>query len=301
MIQSAHQHQSANRTRTMILMLSFLGVVIGIGFLLAQAFGNPNILYGAVFFSILMNLVSYWFSDKVALAMSKAQPADPRQFAELHRMVENLAITAGIPKPRVYVIAEDVPNAFATGRNPKNGAVAVTQGLLKILDHAELEGVIAHELGHIKNRDILVSTMAVVLAGMLSIAADFMIRARVAGGRMDDDRGNIITLVIGLAISVLAPLFGSILRFAVSRNREYLADATGAELTRNPESLASALQKIHDHSKYLGPMQSASEATAHLFISNPFGAGLGKSATALFSTHPPAAERVKRLKGMVGR
>lgn len=281
-------------------MLSFVGLVIAIGFIFSQIFGSPAILYGAIIFSIVMNVVSYWFSDKVAIASSGAKPADEVQYLELHRIVENLSITAGIPKPRVYVIPDQVPNAFATGRNKEHAAVAVTQGLLRILDRTELEGVIAHELGHIRNQDMLVSTMAVVLAGFISLLADFFMRSTLLGGMRGsgDNRGGGVLVLVGFGLAILAPIFGALLRFAVSRSREYLADASGALLTRYPEGLASALEKINAASAQMGPMKNAHSATAHLFIANPFGARIGKTMSSLFATHPPADDRIKRLREM---
>lgn len=294
---SIHSHNDSARGRSFLLMLTFLGLVIGLGFVFAQLFENIVILYAAIGISILMNFFGYWFSDKVALRSSGAQPADERQFRELHNIVENLSITAGIPKPRVYIIPDNVPNAFATGRNPEHAAVAVTEGLLHILDRAELEGVVAHELAHIKNSDILVATMAVVLAGFVSLLADFFFRSMLFGGGSGEGRGNSLALV-GIFLMFTAPLFGTLLRLAVSRSREYMADASGALLTRYPEGLASALHKIHSAASHLGPMKRASQATAHLFIANPFG-GAGKSLRNLFSTHPPVEERIRRLVGGV--
>ena len=216
------------------------------------------------------------------------------QYRELHNIVENLSITAGIQKPRVYIIPDRVPNAFATGRNEKHAAVAVTEGLMHILDRSELEGVIAHELAHIKNNDILVATMAVVLAGFVSLLADFFLRSMwFGGGSNEGGRGNILAIV-GILLAFTAPLFGTLLRLAVSRSREFMADASGALLTRYPDGLASALRKIHDAGSRMGPMKNAHQATAHLFIANPFG-GAGKSLRNLFSTHPPVEERIRRL------
>lgn len=300
MASSAYHHHDSSVNKTWLLMLSFVGLVVAIGFIFSQIFGSPAILYGAIIFSIVMNVVSYWFSDKIAIASSGARAADETQYRELHRIVENLAITAGIPKPRVYIIPDRVPNAFATGRNKEHAAVAVTQGLLSILDRTELEGVIAHELGHIRNQDILVSTMAVVLAGFISLLADFFMRATLSGGMRgsDNNRGGGALVLIGFGLAVLAPIFGTLLRLAVSRSREYLADASGALLTRYPEGLASALEKISRAGQQMGPMKNAHSATAHLYIANPFGARIGKTMSSLFATHPPAEERVQRLRQM---
>ncbi len=274
-------------------MASFLILVIALGYIFSYTYDSPGILYGAVFFSIIMNIVSYWNSDKIALSLSGAKAADPVQYLELHRIVENLAITAGLPKPRVYIINDDAPNAFATGRNKEHAAVAVTTGLLRILDKTELEGVLAHELSHIGNKDILLSTVAVVLAGFIVILSDIFIRGHLFGGRREGKGGSVIMLV-GLALAVLAPIFATLVQLAISRKREYLADASGALLTRFPDGLANALQKIAAHAQ---PMERKSKATAHLFISNPFG-GVGKKTANLFSTHPPIENRIKILREM---
>jgi heat shock protein HtpX len=244
-----------------------------------------------------MNIGAYWLSDKVAIASAGAKPADPARYLELHRIVENLAITAGLPKPRVYVIDDPAPNAFAAGRDPKHSVVAVTTGLLQTLDRSELEGVIAHELSHIGNRDILVMTVAVVLVGILSILADIALRTSMFGGDRDrNSNSNIFVVIAFVAAIILAPIAAQLIQLAVSRKREFLADASGALLTRYPDGLASALEKI---GSYRAPMQRASTATAHLFISNPFGAhAAGQWVAKLFSTHPPIPERIAALHGL---
>ncbi len=292
---SLYTHQRANVRKTWFLMTGFLVVVIALGWLVSQLYGNSWILYGAVAFSLIMNITAYWFSDKVALSSTGAKEADPVQFLELHRLVENLAITAGLPKPRVYVIEDPAPNAFAAGRDAKHAVVAVTMGLLARLDRSELEGVLAHELSHIGNRDILVMTVAVVLAGVIAMLADLFLRMSFFGGG-DRDNKNPLMLIAGIAAIIIAPIAAQIIQMAVSRRREFLADASGALLTRYPDGLASALQKI---SSYEAPMQRASNATAHLFISNPFGSHeAGKFIARIFSTHPPVEERVAALQGM---
>jgi len=292
-----YTHQDSNIAKTWVLMAVFFSVVIAVGYGAAWYFGSTGILWGAVIFALVMNIWSYWNSDKVALAMSRATPADEREYRDLHNIIENLAITAGLPKPRVFIIADPAPNAFATGRNPKHAAVAVTTGLLAALDRTELEGVLAHELSHIGNRDILVSTIAVVLVGFVAILSDMFMRISLFGGRSSDSRGNNpLVAVIAIATIVLAPLAATLLQLAVSRRREFLADSSGALLTRYPDGLAAALQKI---SAYKAPMRHASNATAHLFIANPFGAsGKKSSLTKLFSTHPPVEERIAALTGM---
>ncbi len=286
-----YTHQSENVTKTWALMIGFLVVVIGIGFVFAQVYGNPNILYGFIAFSIIMNFVSYWKSDSIALATSGAVPADPAEFAELHRIVENLAITAGLPKPRVYVIHDRSPNAFATGRDKNHAAIAFTTGLLEILDRSELEGVAAHELAHIGNRDILLSTVVVVLVGFIALLADFFMRSLWFRSSDDNNRAGGVMILIGIALSILAPIVATLIQLAVSRKREFLADASGALLTRYPEGLANALQKIHAYER---PLKTANNATAHLFIANPFGPKTG-FIHKLFMTHPPVDERIAVL------
>lgn len=292
---SLYTQQSRNVFRTWMLMTVFLVLVIAIGYFIAWYMNNPGILYIAVAFSLLMNVVAYWFSDKVALSASGAKEADPREYMELHRIVENLAITAGLPKPRVFIIDDSAPNAFAAGRNAKHAVIAVTRGLLERLDRTELEGVLAHELSHIGNRDILVMTVAVVLAGLISIIADIFLRMSLFGGGNRENKNPLI-MVLGLVGILVAPIAAQLIQLAVSRKREFLADASGALLTRYPEGLASALQKI---ASYGAPMRRANHATAHLFISNPFGAHeAGRFIGRLFSTHPPVEERVAALQGM---
>lgn len=293
---SLYTHQSQNVRRTWMLMFVFLAVVIGVGWGFAQYFGDVSFLYIAVAFSLFMNVGSFWFSDKIAISAAGAKPADEREFRDLHNTVENLAITAGLPKPKVYIINDPAPNAFATGRNPNNAAIAVTTGLLQTLEKVELEGVLAHELSHIGNRDILVMSVAVVLVGFIAILTDLVWRVSLFGGG-DRDRNTHPALIIAVvALMILAPIIAKLMQLAVSRKREFLADASGALLTRYPEGLASALQKI---SSYQHPMKRASSATAHMFISNPFGPSgkAGKTMRKLFSTHPPMEERVAALRG----
>jgi len=276
-------------------MTGFLVVVIALGWLISQIYGNVSILYIAIGVSLVMNVTAYWFSDKVALKATGAKPADEAQYKELHRILENLAITAGLPKPRLYIMDDPAPNAFATGRDPKHAVVAVTTGLLAQLDRSELEGVIAHELSHIGNRDILVMTVAVVLAGVIAMVADIFLRMSFYGGGNNDNK-NPLLLVAGIAAIIIAPIAAQMIQMAVSRKREFLADASGALLTRYPDGLASALQKISSHQ---APMKRANHATAHLFISNPFGAHeAGRFVAKLFTTHPPVEERIQALTGM---
>ncbi|MEA1929351.1 MAG: M48 family metallopeptidase [Patescibacteria group bacterium] len=291
-----YTHQDGNSRKTWLLMAVFLVVVIAIGWVFSQIYGDPAILYLAVGLSVIMNFVSYWHSDKIALKMSGAREVSAQEQPELHRVVENLAITAGLPKPRVCLINDPAPNAFATGRDKEHAAVAVTSGLLNMLERSELEGVVAHELAHIGNRDILLSTVVVVLVGLIAIISDIFLRSMFWGGhgRSRDNKGGGVLLLIGIALAILSPIIATIIRLAISRKREFLADASGALLTRYPEGLASALEKI---SGYSGGLKKASNATAHLFIANPFGAKAKKGMHKLFMTHPPVAERVGALRG----
>ena len=290
-----YHEQSKNNLRTGILMVLFFVVVIAIGYVFAMAYQNSSILYFAVIFSVGMNFFSYWYSDKIILAMYRAQPIVLADNAALYRTVENLSITAGIPMPKVYIIPDLAPNAFATGRNKDHAAVVVTEGLLSMLNQTELEGVIAHELSHIGNKDILISTIVVVLVGFVSILSHMFLRVSFFGGRRSNDReggSNAIFMVIGLVLAILAPIAVTLIQLAISRKREYLADASGALLTRYPEGLASALAKI---GAYSGQLAHANNATAHLFISNPFG---NRKISMLFSTHPAIEDRIRILRGM---
>jgi len=257
-------------------------------------FENPVILYVAVSFSLIMNVLAYWFSDKIALSIARAKPVERREIPELYNIVENLSITAGLPMPKIYIINELQINAFATGRNPKNSAMAVTTGALQRLTRTELEGVLAHELSHIANRDILVSTVAVVLSGVIAMVADIFLKMLYWSN--DERKGGAAVLIIAVAATILAPFAAMLLRLAVSRKREFLADASATLLTRYPEGLASALEKIGHDSNL---MRSASDATAHLYISNPFkGKERASWFVRLFMTHPPLEERIRILRGM---
>ena len=293
---SLYTHQSSNIAKTWLLLAGFFALVVGLGWVISWYYQSPGILIAAVVFGVITNIGSYWFSDKLALSMTRAKPADEGEFKELHRLLENLAITAGLPKPRLYIIDDPAPNAFATGRSPKHAVVAVTTGLLSMMDRSELEGVLAHELSHIGNRDMLVMTVVVVLAGIIAIVSDLFLRSLAFRGNNDNGRAGALIAVLALIGAILAPLAATLIRLAVSRKREYLADASGALLTRYPEGLASALSKL---GSYRAPMKHANHATSHLFISNPFG-NLSRSKNiflTLFSTHPPIEERIKALLG----
>lgn len=296
---SLYTQKSESVRKTWILLTVFFLVVIGVGWVFAQAYGNPGILYLAVIFSATMSFFSYWYSDKLVLKMYRAKPVEMKDSPELYRIVENLAITAGLPMPKVYIVPEQAPNAFATGRDPKHAVVAVTEGLLGRLDRTELEGVLAHELGHIGNRDMLLSTMVVVLVGFISILADMFMRSALWGGvgNSDDNRASGVMILVAIAFSILAPIAAVLIQLAISRRREFLADSSGALLTRYPEGLAKALEKIsHDPT----PMRSATSTTAHLWFDDPFESEGQKKKTPwyhkAFMTHPPVGERVKALR-----
>jgi heat shock protein HtpX len=291
-----YTQQSKNVTKTWLLMFVFFVVVIAFGWFFSFYYNNPNILYFFVVFSILMNFFSYWYSDKIVLTLAGAKEAKKEEYFDLYTSVENLAITAGLPMPRVYVVADPAPNAFATGRDKNHAVVCATTGLLSILNKTELEGVIAHELSHVGNRDMLLSTVVVVLVGFISILADVFRRSLFFGGgrRNNDNEGGGILVIIGIILSILAPLISILIQLAISRKREFLADASGALLTRYPEGLANALRKI---SQYSAPMIHQSNAIAHLYIADPKGSKFGKKIGGLFATHPPVEERIKALVG----
>lgn len=290
-----YTHQASNVRKTIALMGFFLLFVIAICYAVSWYMGNPIILYIGAAFAVLTSIGSYWYSDKIVLRMTNARPVTHAEAPELYNIVENLAITAGLPMPKVYIVDDPSPNAFATGRDPEHAVVAATTGLLQILDRTELEGVMAHELAHVGNRDMLVMTVAVVLAGFIAIIADFFARSLMFGGNNRDRHPAF--LIIGIVGIILAPIAAKMIQLAISRKREYLADATGALLTRYPEGLASALEKISTHAQ---PMRKASHATAHLFISDPFKGeqGVMQKIGGLFQTHPPAQERISRLRNM---
>ncbi|MES2994734.1 MAG: M48 family metallopeptidase [Patescibacteria group bacterium] len=290
-----YQERSSNVFKTWALMLGFFLLVIAVGWAISWYYDSPAILYGAVILSVLMNVGSYWFSDKLVLSMTSAKPATRAEYFDLYTVTENLAITAGLPMPKLYVIDDAAPNAFATGRDEKHAVVVATTGLLNILDRTELEGVIAHELSHVKNKDMLVMTVAVVLAGFLAIIADIFLRMSMfGGGDRDSGKAGALFAVLAVVGIILAPIAAQLIQLAISRRREYLADSSGALLTRYPEGLASALRKI---GSYAAPMKIANHATAHLFIGNPFGARASSFTNKLFATHPPIEDRIKKLLG----
>ena len=283
-----------NTLKTFIFLAALTVLFILVGDLLGGKTGATVALVMALF----MNFFAYWFSDKLALAMSGARPVSEHEDPELHAMVADLARRAGIPKPKVYIIPTETPNAFATGRNPQNAAVAVTAGIRQLLTRDELEGVLAHELAHIKNRDILISSIAAVIAGAISYLAYMGQWAMFFGGfgRDEEDSGNPLSLVAALIAIILAPIAASLIQFAISRSREYLADATGAKICRCPLSLARALEKLEAWNRQL-PLK-VNPAQAQMFIVNPLS---GETLMKLFSTHPPIKDRVARLVEMAER
>lgn len=290
-------NQADKNTRlTWIYITGFLVFVIGVGYVFAGAMGNSVILYGAVIFSVIMSFGSYWWSDKIVLKMSNAKELTPKNNKEIYRLVENLCITAGLPVPKIYIIQDSAMNAFATGRDAEHGVICLTTGIIQQLEKAELEGVVAHELSHIGNRDILLSTVIVVLVGFVTLLADWFRHWAFWGGRGNNDNKNgqlqLILIILAVVLSILAPIAAVLMQLAISRKREFLADASGALLTRYPEGLARALEKISGDTEKL---KVANRATAHLFIANPFK---GKKIAKLFMTHPPIAERIAKLRNM---
>jgi len=292
-----YAQQTSNIRRTWALVFGFLIVVIAVGYAISWYYGNPSIIFVAAIIAVATNFYAYWSSDKLVLSLNHARPVSREEFFDFYTVTENLSITAGLQVPKLYVIDDPAPNAFATGRDEKHAVVCATTGLLQMMNRTELEGVIAHELSHIKNRDILLMTVAVVLAGFAAIAANIFLRMSFFGGGQRDDKGNgnAIFMILAIVGIILAPIAAKLIQLAVSRRREFLADASSALLTRYPEGLASALGKL---GSYTAPMKSANLATAHLFIGDPFGIKSGGSAgwiERLFSTHPPIPDRIKAL------
>ena len=293
-----YTHAESNTRKTWIYLTVFFLLIIGLGWLLGYLLESQIIIIFAVVLSILMSFSSYWYSDKIVLSMSRARPIEKKDNHELYRLVENLSITAGLPLPKIYIIESAQPNAFATGRDPKHAVVAVTRGLLEKLERAELEGVIAHELSHIGNKDILLGTIIVILVGIVVLLSNFFLRISFFGGGRRGSRGSggAILLVLGIAAAILAPLAATLIKLAISRKREFLADTSGSLLTRYPEGLARALEKI---SRDPHPLKTANNSTAHLYIASPFKGKQTKSwFHRLFMTHPPMEDRIKALRGM---
>lgn len=285
---------SKNKIKTYFLFLGFFAFVFLVAIALKYIFNIAGfgILFIAGVIAIIYGIVGYFLGDKIVLATSGAHEVDPKKYPYLDNVVEGLAISAGIPKPKLYVIEDNSPNAFAAGRDPKHASLAVTTGLLKIMNRQELEGVVAHEISHIQNRDIQIMTITSILFGIISIVSEIAIRVLIFGG--GDDRGNqnIVGIIFAIILIILAPIIAMMIQLAISRNREYLADSSSAKLTRYPKGLADALRKIANIHQ---PVKSASQGTAHMYIANPLKGG---GVSGLFSTHPPIEERIKRLDSM---
>ncbi|MEK7643764.1 MAG: M48 family metallopeptidase [Patescibacteria group bacterium] len=288
---------TANKRRTLLIIIIFIGFIIGLGWFLNAYLGyGPESMILAVFISLIMTLVGYYQGDTVALHATGAERIQKEDNPYVYRLVENLCITAGLPLPKIHIIRSAALNAFATGRDPNHASIALTTGIIEALNNEELEGVIAHELSHIKNYDIRVMTIVIVLVGAVTLLANWFLRVNMFGGRRGSreggNAGNILAIA-GLVLLILSPIIAELIKLAVSRRREFLADASGSLLTRYPEGLASALEKISQSAE---PLATASSATAHLFIANPFK---GKNFSSLFSTHPPIAERIKKLRELI--
>jgi len=287
----------ANKRKTWFLIAIFTIVICLLGWVLGEYGGSGNAgIILAVMIATIMNLVAYFKGDKVALATAGAKEIQKADNPRLYRMVENLAITAGVPTPKVYVIQDASANAFAAGRDPEHAAIAVTTGLMNIMTDQELEGVLAHEMSHVKNYDIRVMTIVVVLVGVVLLLSDVLMRTFLYGSRGRDNKGALPLLILGIILAILSPFFAELIKLAVSRSREYLADASASLLTRYPEGLASALEKIAKHDV---PMKKANHATAHMFLANPFDPHVAKKFEGWFSTHPPIEERIAKLRGML--
>lgn len=305
-VNTAWDHVNSNIFKTWLIMFLFSVFVVGVVYVFARGFGyDSSGALGLTGFALIltgvMNFVSYWWSDKIVLGISGAKPVDKKSNKELYRIVENLGIAAGLPTPKIYIINDSAPNAFATGRNPKHAAIAFTTGILNKLNKQELEGVTAHELSHVGNKDTLVMTVVSVLVGTIALLADMYMRSMWFGGReRDNDRGgNAIFMVLAIVAAILAPIIATLIQMAVSRRREFLADASGSILTRNPEALAQALIKISGDKE---PLEVANRGTAHMYIVNPLKGNDALNGFAkLFSTHPSLEERVKALREMEGK
>jgi heat shock protein HtpX len=298
-----YEQIAANKRKTFLLIFGFviLLALVGLAFNYLLSGGVVGIVIVAVIV-IVSSIVSYFNSDKAALAISRAKPADPHQYARLYNLIEGLCIASGLPKPRLYIIEDEAPNAFATGRNPKHAAIAVTTGLLEKMNRVELEGVLAHELSHIRNYDILVMTLTVTMVGIIALLSDFFLRFMFFGGGRDDDNNNnplaFVFMIVGFILLIFAPIIAYVMQSAVSRRREFLADASGVQLTRYPPGLISALEKLKGDTTVI---HSASKATAHLWIEEPLEKETRKGQNRLnhlFDTHPPLDERIRALQAM---
>lgn len=281
---------AANKRNTLLIMAVFVGIITAIGFTVSYFYGNTSITYWVLGGALLYALIQYFAAAKLAVAMTGAHEIKKRDEPRLYRTVENLSITLGMPMPKVYIINDPAPNAFATGRDPKHAVVAATTGLLEIMDDRELDAVMAHEMGHVQNYDIRVSMIAFGLVSAIGILSDIVMHMFFIGGDRREGNANPLLLVIGIVVLILAPVIATIIQMAISRQREYLADATGAMTTRDSEGMASALGKLQSYSR---PMRKQQSSTAQLFISNPLKPGLFSK---LFSSHPPLEDRIKRLR-----
>jgi heat shock protein HtpX len=296
-----YQEKGKNIRRTWLLMAVFIGAVLGIGWVFSYILDTYLIFIGALVLSIIMNVGSYWFSDKIVLSLHRARPLDRdnTEEDEVYRLVENIAMTAGLPQPDVYIMEDQALNAFATGRNPEHGVVVVTRGLLNALNKTEMEGVLAHEMSHIGNRDTLIQSVAVVLVGLIVLLAEWFLNVSLLGlGRNSNEGGGafqIGMMILGFVLALLAPVLAQVMQAAISRKRELLADSSGALLTRYPEGLADALRKISGQNTT--SVQTASKATAHMFLVNPLNMNKDKLA-GLFASHPPVEKRIEALMGM---
>jgi heat shock protein HtpX len=299
-----YEQIAANKRKTALLVLGFVALLFAVGFFINFLFkGGVVGLVIVAIIVIVSSVVSYYNSDKVALKMSHAVPADPVQYARLHNLVEGLCIASGLPKPRLYIVDDPAPNAFSTGRNPKHAAIAVTTGLLDTMNRVELEGVLAHELSHIKNYDVLIMTIAVTMVGIIAVISDFFLRISFWTGGADErnDSNNplgIVTAVVGFALLIFAPIIATLMQFTISRRREYQADASGVQMTRYPPGLISALKKLEDDPR---SVHTASKATAHLWIEEPLDTETNRGHNKLnhlFDTHPPLEDRIRVLEAM---
>lgn len=279
-----------NKRNTILIMVLFIGVIGVIGWAVSLYYGDSNITYYVIAIATIYALIQYYFATAISVAMTGAQQIDKKDNPRLYRIVENLSITTGLPMPKVYIIDDSAPNAFATGRNPSHAIVAATTGLLNIMDDSELESIMAHEMGHVQNYDIRIGMIAFGLASAIGLLSDIVLRMFIFGDRDNDSNSSPFAIIAGVIVVILAPIIAAIIQMAISRQREFLADATSAMTTRNSESLATALEKLKLQGK---PMKKQNTASAHLFITNPLKSGFMSK---LFSTHPPLEERIARLR-----
>lgn len=301
---TTYSYVAANRRKSAVLVIVFVVIVVLIGWVFVKLLDTGPIgLVIAVLFATITSLIGYYSGDRIALATAGAQgPIEKADNSYLYNMVENLCITVGLPTPKIYVIPDQQINAFATGRNPQNASIAVTQGAIERLENEELEGVLAHELSHVKNEDVRYMTLVAILVGLITLLSNYFWRASFWGGRRrsnnDSNQVQSILMIVGLVLLILAPIIGQLIQLAVSRKREFLADASGALITRYPEGLEHALEKIRDMTNE--PLHTANQATAHLYFSNPFGP-VARGMSKMFSTHPPIEERIDALRKIGGQ